>query len=418
MEKTKETIKIGIIKEGKTPPDTRVVLSPSQCKILMKQYPSLEVIVQPSSTRCFNDQEYIDAGIQLSEDISECKALIGVKEVPINQLIPNKTYFFFSHTIKKQPYNQKLLKAIVDNNIRLIDYECLVNDKNQRIIAFGHWAGVVGAHNALWTWGEKYKQYSLPRAFKINDLEELKRQYKTTEFPPMKIAVTGGGRVSGGAFEILEAAGIKKVDHNEIISSTFNEPVYVQLDCEELYARQSDNDFELNEFYTKPEIYKSIVHPYLPHIDLFINAIYWNPKAPKFWTLEDMQQSDFGIKVIADITCDIAPEASVPSTVKPSTIQNPVYGFDKMNLKETTPFQQETVDVMAIDNLPNELPRDASQNFGEMFLEHVLPELVMPEKSTMLHKATITKNGDLNEPYEYLRDYLEDHSKKDLQTTV
>jgi len=219
--------------------------------------------------------------------------------------------------------------------------------------------------------------------------------------------VTGGGRVAKGVFEILEAAGIQKVADKAVIDHTFDKPVYIQLDTEELFARKTDNGYEQAEFYADPSGYKSIVHPYLPHIDLFINAIYWNPKAPKFWTLEDMLQPDFGIKVIADITCDIAPDASIPSTVKASTIAKPVYGFDVHKGKETDAFTNDAIDVMAIDNLPNELPRDASESFGAMFLKEVLPELIKPEKSTMLHKASITQNGDLNEPFEYLSDYLE-----------
>ncbi len=405
-----QKIKIGIIKEGKTPPDTRVVLSPKQCAMLMQQFPQIDMCVQASPNRCFTNEEYVKEGITITEQVNDCDVLLGVKEVPITELIDNKTYFFFSHTIKKQPYNQKLLQAVVQKNIRLIDYECLVNEQGERIIAFGHWAGVVGAHNALWTWGKKFDQFSLPRAIEVNALKDLKDIYQTIDFPPINIAVTGGGRVANGVFEILEAAGIQKVADEAVIDQTFNHPVYIQLDTEELFARKKDNGYDQTEFYADPTGYKSIIHPYLPYIDLFINAIYWNPKAPKFWSLEAMQQPDFGIKVIADITCDIAPEASIPSTLKASTIVEPVYGFDVKTHQETEAFKSDTIEVMAIDNLPNELPRDASENFGSMFLEEVLPELVKPEKSTMLYKASITQQGNLNQPFEYLRDYLEEGS--------
>jgi len=402
-----EKIKIGIIREGKVPADSRVVLTPKQCVALMEQYNQLQIVIQPSNGRCYKNEEYEAEGIPLQEDLNDCRVLLGVKEVPIEQLIDGKTYFFFSHTIKKQAYNQKLIKAVVDKKIRLIDYETLVNDKGHRVIAFGHWAGVVGAHNALWTWAKKYGQYNLKRAKDAFDLKELKAAYKEIDFPKMNIAVTGSGRVSGGVIEILEAAGINKVSEDEIIKEDFDKAVYVQLDCGELYARQSDNGFELAEFYADPTGYKSIIKPYLPKIDLFINAIYWNPIAPAYWTLEEMKADDFNIKVIADITCDIAPEASVPSTLKPTTIADPVFGFDRFTSKEVTAFTDGCIDVMSIDNLPNELPRDASEDFGKMFLTHVLPELVKPETSDMLYKATITRDGDLNEPFEYLRDYLE-----------
>jgi len=397
-------MKIGLIREGKTPPDTRVVLTPNQCKNIL-QKGKIDIVVQPSSNRCFSDEEYENAGINLSENVQDCEVLLGVKEVPIDQLVPNKTYCFFSHTIKEQPYNQKLLKAVVDKNIRLIDYECLVNSKNQRIIAFGHWAGVVGAHNALWTWAKKYEQFTLPRAVEINDLAKLKAQYKTITFPSIKIAVTGGGRVAKGAFEILDAANIKKVSPKEFLNQNFNEAVYTQLDSDNLYARKTDNGFLEQEFFAQPELYKCIIQPYLSSTDLFINAIYWNPNAAAYWSLKDMQDGDFNIKVIADITCDIAPEASIPSTIKPTTITEPVFGFDVHTSTETAPFKTGVIDVMAIDNLPNELPRDASIDFGNMFIDNVLPEFLKNE-SEMLHKATIAINGNLNTPYEYLRDYL------------
>jgi len=405
-----QKIKIGIIKEGKTPPDTRVVLSPKQCKAAMERFANVNICIQASPNRCFKDEEYANEGITVQEQVDDCDILMGVKEVPIDQLIADKTYFFFSHTIKKQAYNQKLLQAIVQKNIRLIDYECLINERGERIIAFGHWAGVVGAHNALWTWGKKFSQFKLPRAIEVNDLKQLKDFYKTIEFPAIRIAVTGGGRVANGVFEILQAAGIQKVADEAVLDNTFDKPVYIQLDAEELYARIADNAYDQEEFYADPRGYQCIIQPYLPNIDLFINAIYWNPKAPKFWTLKDMQQADFSIKVIADITCDIAPDASIPSTLRASTIAKPVYGFDVQQAQETDAFNSDTIDVMAIDNLPNELPRDASESFGSMFLDNVLPELIKPEQSTMLHKASITKHDNLNEPFEYLRDYLESDS--------
>jgi len=398
-------MKIGLIREGKTPADTRVVLTPNQCKSIL-QKGTVSLAVQPSPNRCYTNEEYENAGVTLSENLEDCEVLLGVKEVPIEQLIPNKTYCFFSHTIKEQPYNQKLIKAVVEKNIRLIDYECLVNEKKQRIIAFGHWAGIVGAHNALWTWAKKYQQFDLPRAVDCKDLAQLKHHYKSIKFPGIKIAVTGGGRVANGAFEILNAAGIKKVATKEFLNKTFTEAVYTQLDSQHLYARKSDNGFEMQEFFTKPELYKCIIKPYLTCTDLFINAIYWNPDAAAYWTLEDMQASDFNIKVIADITCDIAPDASIPSTLKPSTIAKPVYGFDVHTQKEAAPFLPNTIDVMAVDNLPNELPRDASEDFGNMFMNNVLLEFLKP-KSNILHQATIAINGDLNTPYEYLRNYLE-----------
>lgn len=401
-------IKIALIREGKVPADSRVVLPPALCTELMQQHPEIEVIVQPSPHRCYTDQEYEAAGIKVQEDISDCKMYIGVKEVPKEQLVSDKVYCFFSHTIKKQPYNRSLLQTILKKNIRLIDYECLINlETKQRVIAFGRWAGIVGAHNGLWTWGQKYGQFEMPRATEFKDYQALKTFYKENlKLPAVKIAITGGGRVALGCIEIMDHADIRQVSPADFIEKTFDEAVYVQLDCQDLYRRKTDEGFAIPEFYEQPAAYKSIFNPYLAKTDLFMNAIYWNPSAPAYWSLEDMKTEQFNIKVIADITCDIAPEASVPSTIKASTIADPVFGFDRLTAQETKPYSEESVDVMSIDNLPNELPRDASAAFGRMFLDHVVPELLKAEKSEILDRATIAINGDLNQHFEYLRDYI------------
>ncbi|MEZ5007070.1 MAG: NAD(P)-dependent oxidoreductase [Chitinophagales bacterium] len=399
-------MKIGLIREGKTPPDSRVVLTPKQVKLALEQYKTIEIFVQPSAHRCYSDEEYIKEGISIQEDLSDCDVLIGVKEIPINELYPNKIHFFFSHTIKAQPYNRKLLQAVLEKNIQLIDYECLTNDDGYRVIAFGRWAGIVGAHNGLYTWGKRTGSFKLKRANECKDYEELKSLYNAIDIPPIKIVVTGNGRVAQGSIEVLNAAGIKQVSPSEFLENQYDEAVFTQLNCSDLYIRKSDGGFDQNEFYKHPALYDTLFAPYQSKTDLFINAIFWDPKAPAYFTLEDMAAEDFSIKVIADITCDIAPEASVPSTIRPSTIANPIYGFDPIEKNEVDPFGENSIDVMAVDNLPNELPRDASESFGDQFINEVLPEL-LKEQSAFIDRASIAKNGDLTEKFEYLRSYVE-----------
>lgn len=399
-------MKIGIIREGKTPPDSRVVLTPKQVKLALDRFEQLDIYVQPSPHRCYSDAEYQNENITLKEDLSDCDVLIGVKEVPIDALYPNKIHFFFSHTIKAQPYNRKLLQAILEKNIQLIDYECLTDDNGVRVIAFGRWAGIVGAHNGLYTWGKRTGTFDLKRANECKDFEALKKLYNNIEFPPIKIVVTGNGRVAQGAIEVLSSAGIRAVTPSAFLEEEFDEAVFTQLSCSELYARKSDGGFDQMEFYKQPHLYTSIFEPYQSVTDLFINAIYWDPKAPAYFSLEDMRSEDFSIKVIADITCDIAPEASVPSTIRPSTIADPIFGFDPQQEKEVAPFQSNAIDVMAVDNLPNELPRDASESFGEQFINEVLPEL-LKDQSAFIDRASIAKDGDLTAKYEYLRSYVE-----------
>ena len=397
-------IKIGIIREGKTPPDSRVPLNPDQCKQLSDM--GVDIVVQPSPIRCFNDDDYTTKGIKLQEDLSDRDVLLGVKEVPIDQLIPDKTYFFFSHTIKEQAYNQKLLKHIVDSNITLIDYEVLTDENGARVIAFGKFAGMVGAHNALYTYGKRTREFDLPRMKDLYDYEAAKKVYKETTFSNVKIALSGTGRVAGGAALVLDDMGISKVSPLEFITQEFDHPVYTQLNSF-FYAKRKDGkafDTAL-DFYTNPKDYESDFSHFLPMTDIFINGVYWDNDAPPFFTLEDMKKDTFGIKVIADVTCDIAPISSIPSTIKASTIENPIFGFERKTGKETKPHGKNVVDMMTIDNLPNELPRDASTAFGDMFITNVLNELGN-KRSPLLERATIATGRNLGKHFEYLRDYL------------
>ncbi len=397
-------MKIGIIKEGKTPPDSRVPITPQQVALINTRN-DVSIVVQPSQNRCFSDDEYLAEGITMTDDLSDCDVLMGVKEVPIDQLKPNKTYFFFSHTIKKQAYNRKLLQAIIQNNIQMIDYETLTDDKGRRLIAFGRWAGIVGAHNGMMTYGNRTKQFDLPQMKNFRDFEAAKAFYKQLELPQMKIVLTGTGRVANGGRETLEAMGIEKVSPTDFLKNTYPNAVFTQLDCEDYAARKDGKAFGLIDFFTNPSAYQSIFSPFTKVADLMVNGIYWDNAAPAFFTKEEMKSPDFNIKAIADVTCDIAPVSSIPSTLFAATIAEPVFGYDVNSETATEPYQPHTVDMMTIDNLPNELPRDASQNFGEQFVASILPEL-LKEDSEMIQRATITENGDLTSHFEYLRDYL------------
>lgn len=397
-------MKIGIIKEGKTPPDTRVPITPLQAAAINQQG-NVQIIVQPSPTRCYTDAEYLTAGVPMSEDLSDCDVLMGVKEVPIEALQANKTYFFFSHTIKKQAYNRQLLQAIIDKNIEMIDYEVLTNDKKQRLIAFGRWAGIVGAHNGVMTYGNRTKAYNLPQMNNFRDFAAAKTAYQSLSLPSMKIVLTGTGRVAMGAAEVLEAMNIEQVSPSDFLEKHFDHAVFTQLDCVDYAARKDGQPFDLQDFFQNPAEYKSIFSPFTKAADLMINGIYWDNAAPAFFTKAEMKSPDFKIRTIADVTCDIAPVSSIPSTLFATTIAEPVFGYNVTTETATPPYQPDTVDMMTIDNLPNELPRDASQNFGEQFMAHILAELLNPDSAVMA-RAKMTKNRDLTPNFEYLRDYL------------
>jgi alanine dehydrogenase len=399
-------MKIGIIRERKNPPDTRVALTPLHCRKILETYNFIDLVVEPSKNRCFSDIEYQQEGIPLSHKLSSCDVLIGVKEVPIEALLERKIYFFFSHTIKKQAYNRGLLSALVSKNIRMIDYEALTNQNGKRVIAFGKFAGMVGAHNAIFTYSERHRLGILPRMNKFRDYREARNYYKETNFPNNRIVLTGTGRVANGSALVLNDMGYIKVTPKDFLLYPNQGKVYTQLRCQDYAQRIVDHGFDKKEFFEDPSGYESKILPYLSKADIFINGIYWDSRAPVFFTLEQMIQNDFKIEVIADITCDIAPLSSVPSTIRPSTIADPVYGFDPKTNQEISPYQETGIDVMAIDNLPNELPRDASEAFGEQFLEFVMPELDDLQNSVMIANATVTDHGDLGLNYEYLRDFL------------
>jgi len=397
--------KIGILKEGKIPPDNRVALTPRHCQILKEK--GLEIYVQSSPTRCFEDSEYLQAGIPVVDTVDHCDILLGVKEVPIADLIENKIYFFFSHTIKKQAYNRKLLQSILAKRITLIDYETVTNEKEERLIAFGRYAGMVGAHNALYTYGRRTRAFDLPRMKDLKDYAEAKAVYKTIKWPPLKIVLTGKGRVAMGSAQVLKDMGIAEITPQQFLSGKFDSAVFTQLGSSDYIARTDGTPYNRSDFHHHPELYKSIFEPYYQVADIFINGIYWDDRAPAFFTIDEMSASDFGVEVIADVTCDIAPSSSIPSTIRASTIKDPVYGFNPVLRSETEPYQLSSVDIMAIDNLPNEMPRDASNGFGNQFIEHILPEIVDLEHSEMLKRATIATEGHLTENYLYLSDYAQ-----------
>ncbi|HXH19647.1 MAG TPA: NAD(P)-dependent oxidoreductase [Chitinophagales bacterium] len=401
-------MKIGIIREGKIPPDSRVPLAPKQCRLLKEKYPEVEIKVQSSEIRCFSDREFREYGIPVVQDVSDCDILLGVKEVPLSQLIPNKTYLFFSHTIKKQPHNRKLLQEIIKKKIRLIDYECLTDEKGIRVIAFGRWAGIIGAHNGLYAWGRKTGKLSLKRVIAYKDFAELKEDYKRIIVPPLRIIITGDGRVASGAVEVMNLLRIKRVSPDDYLKHPFEgQAVYSQLSPKDIYTHTAGKPFELQDFFSHPQDYSCDFSKWYGSTDLMINAIYWDPRAPRYFSLEEMSRPDFKIKAIADISCDI--NGSVPATLRATTIAEPVMGYDPCTQKETLPFQPHTIDIMAIDNLPNELPRDASESFGEMMANVVIPELLKP-RSEMIERATIAKDGALTKKFEYLRDYVEGES--------
>lgn len=398
-------MKIGIIREGKNPPDKRAPFSPDQLRTLSKQYKDqISFLVQSSAVRCYSDAEYRNAGIEVTDDISQADYLFGIKEVPAPQLIPGKTYFFFSHTIKKQRHNRSLLRAILDKGIRLIDYEMLKNPEGERVVAFGRWAGIVGAYNAFWTYGQKTALYDIRRASERAGLAELKRELKKVQLPPIKIVVTGAGRVGRGIKEVLDELAIMEVNTHDFLHVYFEEPVYAVLSSADYNRRRSDGGFDRDEFYARPELYESHFLKYAETGEMLIAGAFWNPDAPQLFKLAEINSPDFALSVIADITCDIG--GSIPTTLRAATIAEPVYDVDRASGTEIPAFgSQNSISVMAIDNLPCELPRESSEGFGRQLEEWVIPAL-LEEHAPILEGATIARDGDLTLEFMYLMDFV------------
>jgi saccharopine dehydrogenase (NAD+, L-lysine-forming) len=399
-------MRIGILRETKTPADRRVPLTPKQCRLIREEFPGISILVQPSRDRCYSDKEYRDEGIDLDEDLNNCDILMGVKEVSAAMLIPGKTYFFFSHTIKKQEHNKQLLKTILEKRIRLVDYEMLTDSKGVRIIGFGRWAGLVGTYNGIRALCTRNGIPGLIPPQDCSGLQEMMQRASDVELPPVRIALTGDGRVAGGSEEMLSSFRIRKVTVDTFLQNTVpNKAVYVQLDPEKYNRNKDGKQFDLQHFFRHPGAYDSLFSRFLGITDLLIMAAYWDPKAPVLFTANQMKDKNFSIRVIADITCDI--NGSVPSSLRTTTFADPYFDFNRFTAKEEKAFSNPgNITVMTIDNLPCGLPVEASEDFGHSLIRNIFPILIQGDNEQIIQRATIAEQGKLTEQFSYLGDWV------------
>jgi saccharopine dehydrogenase (NAD+, L-lysine-forming) len=396
-------IRIGLIRETKVPADNRVALIPSQCKWLQKNFASLKISVQPSPARCYTDREYVLAGVELKEDLSDCDYLFGIKEVHPENLISGKKYLFFSHTRKMQPYNRQLFHAILDKKITLIDYECMEHEDGQRILGFGFFAGIVGAHNGMMAYGNRTKKYSLPRVYLQPNFKQLIHGYFGIRLPNIKVVITGSGRVAHGLLEVMNLLGIIELEPDEFLSRNFAYPVFTQLKGPGLYRHKKVGIYNREDFHQHPESYNCLFKPYTECADILLNGIYWESRMPRLFEWEDLQRPEFRIRTIADITDD--KDGSVPCNLGDGTMEEPVYGVNRKTGIRTAPYEEGSIDIMAVGNLPNELPRDASRYFGEQLIKYVLEDL-FTEGSPVIERATMVREGKVTPMYGYMEKYL------------
>jgi hypothetical protein len=398
-------MKFGIVKERKSPPDRRVVFTPEELVRLQAQFPMAELKVESSDIRIFSDEEYTNLGISVTSDLTDCEVLFGVKEIPVDALIPNKKYFFFSHTIKKQPYNRKLLQAILDKNIELYDHETIVDATNKRLIGFGRYAGIVGAYNGFRGFGMKYDLFNLPKAETLKNQADLLARLKRQTLPNIKIVVTGYGKVGMGIKEMIDGMKIKEVNVEDFLTKNFSSPVYIQIDVLDYNKRLDDKILDKKDFYQNPENYTSDFERFSKVADVFIAGHFHGNGAPDILTNTMLNAPDCKIKVVADVSCDV--DGPIACTLKASTIADPFFGYLPFEHKEVSYTHPGSILVMSVDNLPCELPKDASEGFGEMFMEHVIPAFFNDDKDGILHRAKITENGKLTPRFAYLQDYVD-----------
>jgi alanine dehydrogenase len=413
-QKERYMLKFGIIREGKNPPDRRTPLTPGQVKLLMDNF-HVEFYVQSSPYRAFSDDEYRERGIPVTEDLSMCDVILGVKEVPVDMLIPEKTYIFFSHTIKKQPYNRQMLQEILKRKIRLIDYETMVDAKGKRLVGFGKYAGIVGAYNGLKAYGLLSNAYHLKPAYQCFDLAEMLDELTKIQLPvDFKIAITGTGRVCEGVIEIMRAADIEQVSPYEYVFRDHTQPVFAVIKPTQYYMRKDGKVARKSEIYDNPIGYESDFLHFARESDLYITAHYWDNRAPYILTNDMLLDPFCRIKVVADISCDIG--GPIACTIRPSTIENPIYAYDPESQSEVPLNTPNSIAVMAVDNLPCELPRDASEGFGKELMDKIFSEL-LKSHSPIIERATITlPEGVLAQRYEYLADYVSQESDLEVST--
>ena len=397
-------MKFGIIKERKNPPDRRVVFTPAELARMQEKHPEVKIKVEHSDIRVFSDEEYAAAGIELSNDMTDCDVLFGVKEVPVDALIPNKKYFFFSHTLKKQAHNRKLLQAILDKKIDLYDHETIVDSKFKRLIGFGRYAGIVGAYNGFRAFGMKFELFAIPKAETLSSKEDLVNKLKRQVLPPIKIVLTGHGKVAMGAKEILDGMKIKEVSFENFLTKNYSEPVFTQIDVTEYYQRKDGNPISKEDFYANPTAYTSNFERFSKVSDIFMAGHFYGNDGPEILSQAMLQASDCKLKVVADISCDV--DGPIACTLKASTIADPFFGYLPSENKEVPFTHPGAIVVMSVDNLPCELPKDASEGFGEMFMKYVIPAFFNGDKEGILERSKMTENGKLTKRFEYLQDYV------------
>jgi len=430
---------IGIRHEDKYAMERRVPLTPRHIKRLVEQK-KLDIVVQSSPKRIFTDEEYRKAGAKVKDNLKSCDIILGVKEMPVDFFEKGKTYVFFSHVIKGQKHNMPMLHRMMELGCNLIDYERVVDEQGKRIIFFGKYAGMAGMINSFWVLGLRLRELGfasnlvkIKQAHHYNSLKEARDDISAIgqliaengiphELRPFVVGFTGYGNVSQGAQEICGLLPVKEISPDKLLElhtrrKLPDNMIYkVVFKEEDMYERADGEPFDLHEYFLHPELYRSRFEQYLPFLSMLINCVYWDERYPRLVTKEYLRSAFTSGKpkltVIGDISCDI--QGAVECTLKSTEIEDPVYVYNPKEEEIIMGHKGEGIQVMAVDILPAELPRDASEGFGDVLVNYVksiadadfdehFDDLDLPRS---IKKALILHNGELTPDYKYLEQHL------------
>ena len=411
---SKKKIILSIIREARAD-ENRTPLIPSQISNLLDKFSNLKIIIQPSKNRCFKDEDYLKAGAEITDDLSNADIIFGVKEVEISKLFENKTYLFFSHTSKVRQYINKatqdkaiiykkeLLREVIKKNVTLIDYENIrsISGEAYRYLGFGRFAGIVGCYNTLNLYLKLQNKRLLPRAFEINSYEKIKELISNQTFNRLKILQTGRGNVAKGSMEVLKLANIKQISIKDYLNKKYDEAVFCNISTREYIERIDGKNFSYQDLYLNPHGYRSKIKSFLVDTDILICGHYWDLRFPKFFSSNQINEFK-NLKIVGDITCDI--NGAIPTTIRSTSIAKPYYSIDINSMKEIN-LGNKGIAVMAVDNLPSELPRDSSEEFGDNLISEVLPYLIDKDDGR-INRATTASNGKFCSPFNYLKEFI------------
>lgn len=398
------TLNIGITRERENGYPSLTPFTPTQCKTIESNH-DIKFTIQPSNDRCFSNDEYKDLGIKLDDNLNNCPYIFGIRDIELNNVLKDKTYFLNSN-IQKQASSQKsFLQSQVVHNNSLIEYDLILDQQKKKLAATGKYQGIVGAHNVILAIGQKSKSFQLPRIISLDNLEDLAKTYEHVKLPALKIAILGIGPIQSGVIEVMKALKIKEISPELFVLREFPDSVYTQLNEFYIAKRQDGESFTMNHFYENAETFESDFGHFMNTTDVLINCIEGDIKIPSLFDLKSIQSEEFRLKYIADLSKTRDYESPIPCASTKCTYDNPVAYYDKETLDFCAADGENVLSIICSECHSNEFAKEASEDIGTQLLDNVIPSF-FSEKRLAIDNATIVKDGKLTEKYSYLEAYM------------